>query len=75
MATRLYKGVGVGTFLHSHDVVRNGIPPRKPGGSRVLADFLTPIRTGTAASACISLTDSCFDSEGLNPANVLRKMG
>jgi hypothetical protein len=58
MATRLYKGVGVGTFLHSHDVARNGIPPRKPGGSRALADFLTHIRTGTAASSCISLTAS-----------------
>jgi hypothetical protein len=61
--TRFYKGVGIGTYLHSLEVrgmgpQRNGIAPVRGGGGRSLDDYIDHIVNGTMSSACVSLTKS-----------------
>jgi hypothetical protein len=56
--TRFYRGVGVGTYHHSHDLRATGIAPRHPGGQCNATTVMQHIARGTTASCCISLTKS-----------------
>jgi hypothetical protein len=53
-----YKGVGVGTFLHSHDLTLTGITPRSPTAPFNLAAVMGHVARGTTISPCISITRS-----------------
>ena len=53
-----YKGVGVGTFLHSHDPMITGITPRLPTAPFNLAAAMEHVARGTTISPCISVTSS-----------------
>lgn len=59
MVCRLYKGVGVGTFLHGADLLSNGIQARslrvRPGST---ADVCQHVARGTITSPFISFTRS-----------------
>ena len=53
-----YKGVGVGTFLHSQDLRLTGITPRLPTAPFNLAAVMGHVARGTTISPCISITRS-----------------
>lgn len=53
-----YKGVGVGTYLHSFDLRVTGLSPHNPGGPRNIAAIMSHIARGTTYSAYVSLTSS-----------------
>jgi hypothetical protein len=57
---RFYKGVGVGTFLHSpaHDPRIHGIVPRNPGGPFNPNVVMSHVAYGTINTPLISLTRS-----------------
>jgi hypothetical protein len=56
--TVLYKGVGVGTYLHSLDLRAVGINAQMPALPYSAAAIMQHIARGTTASPCISLTRS-----------------
>ena len=59
MPCRLYKGVGVGTFLHSvPDLRAHGINAHMPTAHRDTTTIMEHIARGTTRSPCISLTRS-----------------
>jgi hypothetical protein len=53
-----YKGVAVGTFLHSRDLRQTGISPRLPTAPFNLAALMGHVARGTTISPCISITRS-----------------
>lgn len=53
-----YKGVGVGTHLHTRDLRITGLAPHNPGGSSTVHAVVQHIARGTVTSPCISLTKS-----------------
>jgi hypothetical protein len=53
-----YKGVGVGTFLHTFNVSSRGIGSRNPGASPTATAIMHHIARGTTTSPYISLTRS-----------------
>jgi hypothetical protein len=59
MPCRLYKGVGVGTFLHKlGDLRAHGIISHLPGAHRDSITIMEHVARGTTMSPCISLTRS-----------------
>ncbi len=56
--TYFYKGVGVGTFLHKHDLRITGIVPAGPSVSLSLAAVMQHVTAGAFGSPCISVTRS-----------------
>jgi hypothetical protein len=56
--SRLYKGVGCGTFLHATDLRTTGIAPRTPDATFSITCVVHHIARGTTTSPCISLTKS-----------------
>lgn len=67
-----YKGVGVGTFLHSRDLRRTGISPRLPAAPFNSAAITGHVARATTISPCISITRSfsiakAYAIEGSNP--------
>ncbi len=56
--TYVYKGVGVGTFLHGHDLRRTGIKPAKPTAGFNLSAAMLHVSRGVSVSPCISVTRS-----------------
>jgi hypothetical protein len=53
-----YKGVGVGTFLHTFSVSSHGIGSRNPGANPTATAIMHHIARGTTTSPYISLTRS-----------------
>src|SRR5438034_8630637 len=62
--TVLYKGVGVGTFLHGIDLRATGLRPRMPNLPGNIDSIMRHIARGTTASPYISLTRSYGVAEG-----------
>ncbi len=58
LVTHFYKGVGVGTFLHPHDLRISGITPAKPTANFDLAAVTQHVSRGVIMSPCISVTRS-----------------
>lgn len=56
--TILYKGVGVGTFLHKADLRATGLVAHMPALSCDTDTIIRHIRNGTTTTPCISLTRS-----------------
>ena len=58
LMVRIFKGVGVGTFLHSNDLRVTGISSRKPGASPSDISLMSHVARGTTTSPYVSLTRS-----------------
>jgi hypothetical protein len=56
--TRFFKGVGVGTYLHSTNLIAFGIAPANPGAAFDCNMAIQHISSGPGNSPCISLTKS-----------------
>lgn len=63
LVTHFYKGVGVGTFLHPHDLRISGITPAKPTANFDLAAVTQHVSRGVIMSPCISVTRSYAGAE------------
>jgi hypothetical protein len=55
---RLYKGIGLGTHLHSVDLRRTGLTARVPHSLYNIDTVMHHVARGTITSCCISLTRS-----------------
>lgn len=54
----VYKGVGIGTYLHGQNLQSAGITAARPGQSNNLANLVRHIAQGSALSPFISFTKS-----------------
>jgi hypothetical protein len=54
----VYKGVGVGTYLHGQNLQSTGITAARPGQSNNLANLVRHVAQGSALSPFISFTKS-----------------